>query len=261
MLISLLFLAGLAQSPGPAPERLMPPAAAAGMTTPEGRRIARAGFVEGLERSEGAEVIAAIRRNYPEDYEPLVDRLLDAAIAHADDRNAAMDAAFHMIADYVDTKNPDLLNAPAASLIALNARTVAFFRAAMTSDVGFCAHFTISGLENPQQLPASLRAPMGAISLAMIEAAGAGHRAAPISGRGTLVPRHAEAWLRQIQSLDTDGQIMPLIEDEAAMARAAPQAQCRVGLAMFEAIGRLPPAAAASMLAYLLGQAAHPARP
>jgi hypothetical protein len=213
-------------------------------------------FIAGLNRSAGADVLAAVRRNFPEEYEALIDRLLDVAINSGGDSAVAREGAFREMALFVRGKSADVLNAPAADLLALNERTLAFYRAAGTVDVALCGRFAANGIQDSRGMAPGLMPQMSAISVATIDAAGAGHRAADHpAGRGTLVPQDAVAWMAQMRSLDTANEALPLLADPAALARAAPAAQCRLGTMIYEAIRRLPPEQGARVFAFMLSQA------
>jgi len=213
----------------------------------------RRDFVDGLKRSSGGAVFAAIERNFPDDYQALVDRLLDVAINAHGDAGAAATGGFRETYAFLRSKSADILNAPAASLMTVNDRTLALYRAAAATDVGFCGQFAVRGVTDPGALPRTLASQMSAITIAMIEAAGAGHRAGEHpAGRGTIVPENAAAWMTRMRALDSTNEVVPLLANQGALEQAAPALQCRVGTMIHEAIGGLPPEQGASILAYFL---------
>ena len=57
-----------------------------------------------------------------------------------------------------------------------------------------------------------------------------------------------------MRTLDTGNEVLPLLANPAALAQAAPAAQCRVGIMIHEAIRALPPEQGASIFAFLLSQ-------
>jgi hypothetical protein len=215
----------------------------------------RRDFVIGLNRSAGADAFAAVRRNFPDEYEALIDRLLDVAINSGGDPAIAREGAFREMSAFVRAKSADVLNAPAADLLALNERTLAFYRAAEGVDIALCGRLAMNGIRDSRDIRSALVPQMSAMTVATIEAAGAGHRASGRpAGRGTLVPQDAAAWMTRMRSLDTGNEALPLIANSAALAQAAPAAQCRLGIMIHEAIRALPPEQGASIFAFLLSE-------
>lgn len=215
----------------------------------------RRGFVEGLRHSPGADVFAAIQRNYPEDYEAMIDRLLDVAINSGGDPAVAANGAFRETYAFIRSKSGDLINAPAASLLIVSQRTLAFYRALAAADVGFCARFAMGTATDPLGFPRALAPQMATITAATIDAAGAGHRAAEHpADRATLIPADAVAWMARMRALDAANEVVPLLAAPGAAERATPALQCRLGTMMYEAIEALPPDQGARILAYLLSE-------
>jgi hypothetical protein len=215
----------------------------------------RRNFVAGLRSSAGADVFAAVQRNFPDEYEAMIDRLLEVAINSGGDPAIAREGGFREMTEFVRAKSADVLNAPAANLLALNERTLAFYRSADNIDVALCGRFAMNGIQDSRGMTPALLPQMSAITVATLDAAGAGHRAADHpAGRGTLVQEDAAAWMARMRTLDTGNEVLPLLANPAALAQAAPAAQCRVGIMIHEAIRALPPEQGASIFAFLLSQ-------
>jgi hypothetical protein len=251
-------VAAAAASAGAQPRRSPPlPAPRASPAPPQQQLRAsdRAAFEQGMRTSEGAPVIAAIERNYPEDVRPLIDRMFAALNGPGGGlQNAAIIGA-RLTEELVRSKVPDAIHSPAPQLLRFNERQIALFTMLSQRYPHLCGPAFFGQMNDPRLIPADVRPYVREITIALLDAGGAGRRARRIAGRGELRPLDGSAWVRQMQAIDPNGELLALLADPRRMAAAPPAQQCRLAIASHEAIRRLPPEQGASMVAFFLAEA------
>lgn len=210
------------------------------VASPAQRSLDRADFERGLRMSEGASVLGAIERYYPADYRRLVDRMFAEAEAVYPDRQQMTAVGMRTMQGFIAEKLPDIVNAPAGELLALNDRQIELLRGLRTLDPRLCAVAIRGELRDPTSIPIAARALAARVSLALIEAAGAGSRAARQPGRNDFNPADLQAWVAAIQEIDPSGATERVYASPAAMAGAAPASLCDAGIVIQEAVRNLP---------------------
>jgi hypothetical protein len=205
-----------------------------------------------MHASDAAPIFAAIERNFPGESGALIDQLLEIFRAHGANLDEATSRGLAIMQSFVRSKNANLLNATASSLMTLNARELAFYRALWRSDVRLCALHFQGGVRDTRGIPAAMRPLFVDITVAIIDAAGDGSRSALVPHRREMLPEQVDAFWAEIQELDTTGEVMPIWRTPGAIQNASPQIQCQVGLLFHDAIGRLEPETGANMFVALL---------
>lgn len=214
----------------------------------------RAEFERGLRQSVGGDIIVAVERNYPEEGRRLIDRMFEAARAtNGSETELAMTGA-RRGAELLRSKVPDAVNSPAAGLLRFNDAQLALFRFLSQRHPHLCGPAFFGQLTDPRLIPEDMMPFTRQISIAMLDAGGAGRRGGPIAGRGQMNPEHGAAWMRQMQALDSDGQVVPLFSSPATIAAAAPALQCRLAITTHDSLRRLPPETGAAMIAFFLAE-------
>jgi len=89
-------------------------------------------------------------------------------------------------------------------------------------------------------------------SEAMIEAAGEGSLRPRDPARLQVRDADVEAWVAELTKLDPEGELMPLVKDEAALAAAAPLQQCRATQLILRAVRALPEERQVNLMAFIL---------
>lgn len=213
-------------------------------------------FRAGLMESAGGPVFAAIERHFPKDSEPLLERLFELASANRGSFTEMLRVTMAEMDAYVRSKSALVLRAPAPTLVDLNERTLALFRLLHERDPAICARMAMGeGAITPRDAVRLQSREASQLTLGLIEAAGLGSRKAETPGRGEMRDEDAIAWMVEIDHLDADGTLLPLLIDPAAAAAAPAERQCRLGVILHESISRLPEEVAANIYAALLAEA------
>ena len=247
MLIRLLMLASQAQAAAASP----PPRAAPAAPAPASREAAapsRADLLDLMRRSRLGPILIALERNFPEETEATTDRLWREAMAGRD-FEAFADILATALVTILSSKKDDILNAPAADLLLVNRLQVDLYRAALATDPDYCARTGASRGDIPRT-PDSVFPHLVRLSVAMVDAAGAGRRGPRIAGRGTRNQRYEQAWRGEMRALDS--RLAALSGNPRALLSASSEDQCRARILSYEAIARLDPEAGAAMAAALL---------
>lgn len=218
------------------------------------RREMRAGFEEGIMRSPGAPLFHSLKRNFPAEYEPFLDRMFTEVLAAGGSEADAHRVGFEGMRRFFIQKLGDVVNAPAEKLIALNAAQLALVKTLAVEDRALCAEYVSTGFRAGTRLPAAAERGSVEVSLRMIEAAAAGARAPRDGSRGHVAEKAAAAFVAEVLKIDPS--LQPLLVDEAAHAKAPPERICAFGDAIYTAIGKLPVGTGADISAFLLLQGA-----
>lgn len=136
--------------------------------------------------------------------------------------------------------------APAADLLAYARTNAAYLRALQAEDPVLCGRAAMQGLSPDDVGPASADDESEAMTLAIYEGIAAGRRA-PV--------RHGPVSAADIQALEkamAAGGADPAVL--ATLTEAQPAVQCAGGVAMMEAVGRMPPEAGARFMAAIVGR-------
>jgi hypothetical protein len=238
MLIRLLMLA--VQAPGAAAPAQPAPAAEA--------PAARAAVLDILRQSPLGPILAALERNFPDETAAMTDRLRREAVA-ARDIEAIAGVVPTALVTILPSKKEDISNAPAEDLLRVNRLQIDLYRAALAADADHCARSGGSAIDVPRT-PDAVFPHLVRLSVAMVDAAGAGHRGPRIAGRGARNERYEQAWRAEMRALD--GRLAALFANPGALRGASQEDQCRVRFLSYEAISRLDPEVGAAMAAALL---------
>lgn len=238
--------------PAPAAQPAGRPASS---VSPQQEGVRRA-FEEGLRGSVGGAFFLAIERHFPADYRLMVDDMFSEAMADPTNRARHEQMGFEAARRFLQLRMGDLMNAPAPMLVEINRRQLEIARSLAPGHPRLCAQYVMTGFQPGVIVPPEAMAHVQALSVKLIEAAAAGRSAPRVAGRGQIREEDAVAWIGEVERLDPKEEVTPLIADEAALAAAAPDRQCAVGIAIHSAVAALPEATAANVAAFLIAEGA-----
>ena len=216
----------------------------------------RALFEQGIAQSPGGPIFASIKVNFPADYARMIDEMIPRVQQNIDDHAALRQIGFEATQKLFLRKVPDLVNAPAATLLELNRRQLAFTRNLQGDDVRACAEYSMSGFGAETQLSAAREAELTAIGAFTIGTAKAGADRARDASRAALDPQAAALWYGRVTEIEPSAEMKALLSDEALLAKATPEQQCRLGIAIYAAIAAMPEEAGANVAAFLHAESA-----
>ena len=189
---------------------------------------------------DGAKLFATIKRTYPDEFEGLKRTIVERSRASAND--AQMQRA---VLDYLIAAGrrhrADMVQAPHEALANYRHSEIALVESLQRASPDLCAEFVTKG---------SFYAPAGNAQLSAAQLIDFRRVAWEGYAAGRDYPAHrkigrpsAQTW-RAIQGYMAEDGLTPtqiaLYFDNAAIARAAPVEQCRVGLGFLRAIDRMP---------------------
>src|SRR5688500_3625978 len=118
--------------------------------------------------------------------------------------------------------------------------------------VAFCAEYATTGFTGRTPLPEPYLSQAGALSVLFIEASRAGADRPREADRGTLSNEDAMAWYLAVQKVGTAQDVHGAMAQEEYAPPPPHDVNCRMGIAVYAAIGALPPEQAARVGAYFL---------
>lgn len=242
MLIRLVFLLALglaAIAPNVAGAqtrtRRTPPAATRAPTAQD-----RAAFERGMLGSESGPLFVAIRRNFPIEYQAMVTRFMNIAIANSRSQARGLQEIGAELYAFQRSVMQYVAVAPDAAVLQVVRAEIAMFEAAERADPALCDRLVTRGIQMSTSLPADVSQLARAANVAEMDAAGAGRRN-PVSGRaGDLTSAERDQLREAFTQFDPMGDLLPLA-DGTGISGAAPGTQCRYALAAFRTTTRLPP--------------------
>lgn len=212
----------------------------------------RATFERGMRSSAGGAVLVALERNFPQDARRLIDRLYADAAANRGNLDAVLPRAAQAMIDVLRSRAAELANGPAPALVRIVRLKRDLVEQMRQQDIALCGRFSVQDPGQGIVMPPALRDRARQISIAMIDAAGAGSRAPRVAGRGSLSEPDRQAYVAALQRGDPGGELVVLIGDPVALRAASPERQCGVGLLLYQAVLDLPEERAGNVAAALL---------
>lgn len=234
MLIRILFLLAVAAGAA-APSTAQAP----GQTQAAEERVV---FLTALRQSQGAGVIEALERNFPEETRAMLDRVAQIVVENLEQRDRAVSLALREMQAFTVARVGEAVNAPAAELVRVARARLALYERVQREDVALCGRLA-SGAADPRTLPEAFREAGAAIFPMMIDAAAAGRRRGPVAGRGSLTPADSGAWARAM-----------LAQGQNGPPAAGAESQCRQLVVMYRTMVALPPETAGNAMAYIVAQ-------
>jgi hypothetical protein len=211
-----------------------------GVDTPEGVEAE-------LQRSPwDREAAAALKANFPADYQELLRRV--AAASRDGNRQTASRAAAAFLERFILSRANAVMAAPDRDMQRIAGGQLNLIRGLRDENVNLCAEYAMRGLGPGARLSPATLALLGRLSVYIIEAAHAGERPGR-TPRPTLSPSDAASWIAAMRAIDSvaAGQI----ENDTAVG-LPPAGQCRAGVVVYEAVSRLPTATAANVTAHMI---------
>lgn len=199
--------------------------------------------------------IAALRADYPHDYRALIERLAARAQGGGDRQALDREAAAFM-ADFMAAKAGFVAGAPDAQLREVAIAYAGLIRMLRDRDPDLCARFVTNGMPEGAPPPRSVTVRLDRISALRIRAARAGESGGR-PPRAGLSPEDRRAWFARLARNDAASAALLAA---GTIDRAPPLAQCKAGLALYQAAAELPAAQSANVMAGLSGGAIPAAR-
>ena len=204
-----------------------------------------------LQSGPGREIFRAIELHFPDDY-----RALQAAFVgqEAGDPVKADARRTRLLADFYRRKAPSLHKAPVGIMARVNERQLALMRSLARTDVKLCADFATTALAGRVDLPAAQQAQLSSLGALIVEAAKLGETSPRERLSGSLAEDDAFQWYSQLLQQEASTEFK-LARGPASEESSAAELECRVGLATFGAIAKLPPEQGANIGASFLAAA------
>ncbi len=228
------------------------PPAASGRATVAAMTIAD--LEQGMSQSDGAQLMAAIKANYPAEYPLLLEEILRRLKASDGSFAAAHLIGAQVMRAFVQRHSPDLVNAPPESLKRINARQLELIRGLARDQLALCAEYATTGFTGRTPLPQPHLSRAGALSVMLIEASRAGSVRPREPGRGTLSGEDARAWVDSVRRIGTAQDVLDAMGQASSGLPSSDDVRCRLGVAVYAAIDALPTEQAARVAAYFLEQ-------
>jgi hypothetical protein len=202
-----------------------------------------------LDEGPGGGVFRAMAVHYPDEYRTLLATLSDPALGAAE----ADATRNRLLTQFFARRAPALVKAPVDMLVRINAQQLMLIRRLARTDVGLCAQFartSVAGRLDP--LPA-LQAQVSALGASIVEAAKQGETNPRAQQPGSMAQGDAFDWYSQML-LEEPSTDFKMTRNGAGDDASGAELECRVGLATFGAIAKLPPEQAANVGASFLAQ-------
>jgi hypothetical protein len=211
----------------------------------------RAAFEEGLRQSPGGALIEAMRRHYPDEANPLLERTFQQIHHNPDDLPAALATLRRDMQVFLGGRASDLASAPTPRLLDVARRRLAAARLLQQEDPELCAEWALGSIRNAARLSPAGLAQITELAVAMVEAAGAG-KATPVRRASEPAPAVLTAWLNHLRAADGQPDTMALIGNPSRFASVLPARRCQLTVAMYDAVMRMGEADAGDMMALFL---------
>lgn len=218
----------------------------------------RLNFEAGILDSAGGVLFQTIKRLFPAEYEALIKEQMKAAAPHLGDDAALIRAAQGPMTNFWKRKMPDIINAPAPALVAINQGQLNLVRALRKGHVAACAQYVDQGFDGTIALPPALQRQAAGVSILMLEAAKSGRERPRDKSRGALDEGAAVAWMEKFEKVEPSETIRKMLDEDSDSTAATPDQTCQMGIAIHAAIAELPPEQAAKMTAHLLKASMEP---
>ena len=197
------------------------------------------------------EMFRALRAEYPEEYEKLIDIAAEAVEA-TDGNPQAKQQSFAEMRRFMSSKTPFLVRAPDADLHAIALAYAELVHRLQRGDVALCARFSVQGFSPADTIPQPairILAHLNALQLHAMRHA----ESAPAAARGELQPADAIAFMAAVTRLDPAS--MSLVRDQSKLVAASDAEKCAAGIAVYDAAAALPEAQSANVIAALITHA------
>jgi hypothetical protein len=216
---------------------------------------------KGMLRSEGAQLMLAVKANYPAEYPLLLEEILRRIKASDGSFAASHLIGAQVMRAFMKRHSPELINAPPEMLKRINARQLELIRGLARDHVALCAEYATTGFTGRTPLPQPYLSQAGALSVMFIEASKAGAGRPSETGRGTLAVQDAQAWVDAVRRIGTSQDVLDALGHAGDSPPPPQDVSCRIGVAVYAAIDALPVEQAGRIAAYFLqeGMKAQPA--
>jgi len=198
-----------------------------------------------------------LKQYFPEDYQKLSRGVSSLTKRGASDEEIAQYSFLAMRA-FVADHMQDIASAPTPTLVKIAKSQANVARILSWENPAACAEYGVSGLKSGTlaRLSAAARANIGAGVRATIEAAHKG-AASPITREAKLSQEDSNQLVRALTESGLTEQQMRLLS-KGGIEKANVVDQCRVTLALYEAVARMPPEKAARVTSSLLRRSSQP---
>lgn len=196
---------------------------------------------------QGRETFVAFREYYPDAYRQFLERMAQGINGGGTSADVEREA-FQFMRAFISSKAEAIASAPEQDLIQLSNAYLELARALQGYSVPLCAQFGATGFSPGVRFSPEILTILNRINLLQIAAAGHADRGQRVA-RTPNDQADREAFIERLWAIDpTSGQILT----SGGLAAAPPEQQCRVTVAIYQAVHDLPPARSAAMSANLL---------
>lgn len=216
--------------------------------TPEAKRAAIEDGI--MSNAESRELWLTVKREFPQDYDILLSQLEALDINQMQDQQVIKNVTETWLLDFYARIMPDAGKAPAAEMLAWSAADTRLFEALQKSSVETCASMAM-GMPiaiDPGDSEANLA--IAARNKAIVIAAAAGQ--ADPQSYGEPEQATFDLWSAAIAARGIEPELQASLASEEEMARLSQADQCRLGVAVQQAVTDLPDEIEPEMAAYML---------
>jgi hypothetical protein len=221
----------------------------------ESRLPERGAFEDELKFSAEGGMFRAIELHYPAEYRGLIDAIYAGIATNPQDQSARASTSKRLLDAFFKRRVRDLGNAPSPLLYAINTRQLALARRLARDDPTSCAEFTANLFVGRSDLPPAYAAEAASLLGAIVEAAKAGESAPPDPRRQSFADEDSGPFYDQLLQAGPPGQMHAALAAKAGEPGGTPEMQCRVGVAIYASIEKLPIEHAGNAAAFFLTQA------
>lgn len=211
----------------------------------------RAAIEEGILSTPGTqELWQTIKREYPEDFRTLVDRLQALDYSQRTDDSVSEEIGKAWLQEFFDRIAPDSVKAPAEQLLQWSASEQELYSVLQRASVNDCAAMTMGQWIFVDESNTLLTGAIARRNAAMVRSAAAGRD----NPQQYAEPNDA-AFGRlgdSIASTGIDPDLQAALGSDAAMAALGPAEQCEIGVAVYSGLAALPDDVEPEMAAYML---------
>ncbi len=204
---------------------------------------------DALRTASAGPVLRAIETYYPNEYLRLVESLRGQS--GAADQNAQR---ARLLVEFFKRRGDELGNAPASTLKSINDRQLALIRRLARDDAGLCAEFASTFFIGRPVVPSAYEQQAAELGALLVEAAKQGGAQPRDPVRTTIDEGDAATWYEQLLQVEPENHIQVAKAREIDDSNGLSEMQCRVGVAVYAAIDKLPPDRAANIGSFLLKQ-------
>ncbi|WP_299191316.1 hypothetical protein [uncultured Erythrobacter sp.] len=221
--------------------------AACGLTPEQDRAAIEEGI---LTTPGGQELWQTIKREYPEDFGNLIDRLQALDFSQRRDDSVSEEIGKVWLQEFFGKIAPDSVKAPAEQLLQWSASEQELYAVLQRSSVNDCAAMTMGQWIFVDESNTLVTGAIARRNAAMVRSAAAGRD----NPQQYAEPDDADFGRLGDSIADTgiDPDLQAALGSDAAMAALGPAEQCEIGVAVYSGLAALPDDVEPELAAYML---------